>query len=96
MGSRARFTYSTTKDLLLAMPVFTWDNVFVLPNVNWDDVSGFVLDKMPEDCKIVVAQRMPTEMTFENLEPIFVRATPRGYCHPAAQEDGEWVILKIR
>lgn len=93
--SRARFMFSTPKDLLLAMPVTTWQFVFVLPYVNWNEISDFVLNRM-QDSKIVVAQKMPAEIEFENLEPIFIRTTMRGYCHPATEEDGEWVIFQVR
>ncbi len=95
LRSRATFTYSTTKDLLLAMPVFTWNFVFVLPGVGWDAVEGFVLDKM-KDAKIVVAQKFPVSIDLEDYEHQAFRVTKAGYCLPVTDEDGEWVIFKVR
>lgn len=95
--SRARFTYSTIGDLNLTMPLGNWDNVFVLPNVNWPDISNFVLSKMREDCKIVVAQKMPIKFELGDWERIFVRTTQREYCHKTENmEDAEFVIVQIR
>jgi len=95
--SRARFTYSTTKDVLLAMPVGNWDNVFVLQYVDWPDISDFVLEKMREDSRVIVAQKLPTPVLLENFEHEAFRVTKAGYCHPVTEEEeGEWVIVKIR
>lgn len=94
LRSRARFTYSTTKDLLLAMPGFTWDFVFVLPYVKWDEVSDFTLKRMVNS-QIVVAQRVP--MDVEDFEHIYFRTTAKGYCHETENvEEATYVIFKVR
>jgi len=94
LRSRVTFTYSTVGDLLLAMPVFTWDFVFVLPYVKWDEVSDFVLDKM-KDAKIVVAQRLPVDV--EDFEHIYFRMTKAGYCIETEDSEGaEYVVMKVR
>lgn len=92
LRSRATFTHSTTKDLLLAMPVFTWDFV-IAQHVNWHEISDFVLERM-KDSKIVVAQKMPFDVG--DFEREFFRVTERGYCHPAVEEDGEWVVFRVK
>lgn len=91
--SRARFTYSTVGGLLLAMPVFTWDFVFVLPYVNWGEISDFVTSRM-ENSQIVVAQRMPVDVG--DYDCTFVRTTERGYCHKAEVDNAEYVVMKVR
>lgn len=93
--SRARFVLSTTDALNLAVPIPYWNYVFVLPYMAWEEVESFVLNRVQEDAKIVVAQKLPVNM--EDYEHVYFHTTDRGYCHPTTvEEEGEWVIFKVR
>lgn len=95
--SRARFVLSTTDALNLAVPIPYWDYVLALPNVVWEEVESFALNRVQEDAKIMAAQKMPTDVSLEDFEHEFFRVTGRGYCHMTEDvESAKYVVFKVR